>query len=130
MGKAHNICIDSLSGNLFLCSVKPLINGQESSLIPLRVFSLIDPLSPALVFEGFNDLDEVHDIEVRDQIAILNCGFQGIRVYDFSDPSAPIYLSNLEFYQEQGYNHQGSLSEDAKTYVFADETPGTKIKKC
>ena len=130
VGKAHNICIDSLSGNLFLCSVKPLINGQESSLIPLRVFSLIDPLSPALVFEGFNDLDEVHDIEVRDQIAILNCGFQGIRVYDFSDPSAPIYLSNLEFYQEQGYNHQGSLSEDAKTYVFADETPGTKIKKC
>jgi choice-of-anchor B domain-containing protein len=130
VGKAHNICIDSLSGLLFLCSVKPLINGQESSLIPLRVFSLIDPLSPALVFEGFNDLDEVHDIEVRDQIAILNCGFQGIRVYDFSDPSAPIYLSNLEFYQEQGYNHQGSLSEDAKTYVFADETPGTKIKKC
>ena len=60
----------------------------------------------------------------------MNCGFQGIRVYDFSDPSAPIYLSNLEFYQEQGYNHQGSLSEDAKTYVFADETPGTKIKKC
>jgi len=130
VGKAHNICIDSLSGLLFLCSVKPIINGQESSLIPLRVFSLLDPLSPVLVFEGFNDLDEVHDIEVREQIAILNCGFQGIRVYDFSDPSAPIYLSNLEFYQEQGYNHQGSLSEDAKTYVFADETPGTKIKKC
>ena len=130
VGKAHNICIDSLSGLMFLCSVKPIINGQESSLIPLRVFTLTDPLSPTIVFEGFNDLDEVHDIEVRDQIAILNCGFQGIRVYDFSDPSTPIYLSNLEFYQEQGYNHQGSLSEDAKTYVFADETPGTKIKKC
>ena len=130
MGKAHNICIDSLNGILFLCSVKPIINGQESSLVPLRVFSLIDPLSPTLVFEGFNGLDEVHDIELREQIAILNCGYQGIRVYDFSDPSAPIYLSNLEFYQEQGYNHQGSLSEDAKTYVFADETPGTKIKKC
>ena len=69
-------------------------------------------------------------MELRDEIAILNCGFDGIRVYAFSNPIAPIYLSNLEFYQNQGYNHQGSLSPDKRTYVFADETPGTRVKKC
>ena len=130
VGKAHNISIDSQNELMYLCSVTPIINGQEASLIPLRVFSLSNPLSPAIIFEGFSDLDEVHDIELRDQIAIMNCGYQGIRVYDFTSPATPLYVNNLEFYQEQGYNHQGSLSSDGKVYVFADETPGTRIKKC
>ena len=130
VGRAHNIYIDSIRKLMYLCLVTPIVNGSESSLIPLRVFSLEDPLSPQLIFSGFDDLTEVHDLEVRDEIAILSCGFQGIRVYDFSDPSSPSYINNLEFYQEQGYNHQGSLSADGKTYVFADETPGAKIKRC
>ena len=130
VGKAHTIYIDTANALMYLCAVTPIVNGQEGSLIPLRVFSLSDPLNPILLWEGFDDLNEVHDIEVRDQIAILNCGFDGIRIYDFSNPIEPIYLSNLEFYQEQGYNHQGSLSPDKKTYVFADETPGTRLKEC
>jgi hypothetical protein len=115
---------------MYLCSVTPIVSGQEVSLIPLRVFSLENPLSPIIIFDGFNDLDEVHDIEIRDQFAIMNCGYQGIRIYDFTNPATPVYINNLEFYQEQGYNHQGSLSSDGKVYVFADETPGTRIKKC
>ena len=130
VGKAHNIYIDTARALMYLCLVSPIVNGSENSLIPIRVYSLENPLSPQIVFSGIDDLDEVHDLEVRGEIAILSCGFQGMRVYDFTDPTTPIYLSNLEFYQEQGYNHQGSLSEDGKTYVFADETPGTKIKKC
>lgn len=130
VGKAHTIYIDTANALMYLCSVTPIVNGQEGSLIPLRVFSLADPLSPSLLWEGFDDLNEVHDIEVRDQIAILNCGFDGIRIYDFSNPTAPVYLANLEFYQEQGYNHQGSLSPDKTMYVFADETPGTRLKQC
>ena len=130
VGKAHTIHIDSVNALLYLCSVTPIVNGQALGLVPLRVFSLEDPLEPLLLWEGFEELAEVHDMELREQIAILNCGYDGIRVYDFSNPIAPIYLSNLEFYQNQGYNHQGSLSPDKRTYVFADETPGTRVKKC
>lgn len=130
VGRAHTLFIDSANALLYLCSVTPIVNGQEQGLVPLRIFSLADPLDPLLVWEGFEDLAEVHDMELRDEIAILNCGFDGIRVYDFTNPIAPFYLSNLEFYQGQGYNHQGSLSPDKQRYVFADETPGTKLKYC
>ena len=130
VGKAHNIYIDSSRALMYLCLVTPIVNGMEASMIPLRVYSLENPLSPSTIFSGFDDLSEVHDFEFKESVGILNCGFQGIRVYDFSIPEAPIYLNNLEFYQEQGYNHQGSLSEDGSIYVFADETPGTRVKKC
>ena len=130
VGRAHNIFIDSSRALMYLCLVTPIVNEVETSVVPLRVFSLDNPLSPELVFSGFGDIAEVHDLELRGEIAILNCGFDGMRVYDFSDPSSPVYLNNLEFYQEQGYNHQGSLSSNGEVYVFADETPGTRIKKC
>jgi choice-of-anchor B domain-containing protein len=129
IGKIHNLFIDTSNALLYACSVTPFLNGQELSLVPLKVFSLQDPLNPTIVWQGPEDLYEVHDIFVRDNLAILNCGYEGIRVYDFSQPNQPIYKSNFSIYQDQGYNHQGWLCPDNKTYVFADETSGTKIKK-
>ena len=128
-GKIHNLFVDSTNELLYACLVTPVINNAEISTIPLRVFSLQDPVSPTLVWEGPSDVLEVHDIFVRDNLAILNCGYDGIRVYDFTNPSAPTYLNNLTIYQQQGYNHQGWLAPNNETYVFADETAGLKIKK-
>jgi len=129
IGKIHNLFIDTSNALLYACSVTPFLSGQEMSLVPLKVFSLQDPLNPTFLWEGPNDIPEVHDIFVRDNLAILNCGYDGIRVYDFTNPTSPQFLSNLSFYQEQGFNHQGWLTPNNETYVFADETPGTRIKK-
>jgi hypothetical protein len=129
IGKIHTIFIDTTNALLYACSVTPILNGQEMSLVPLKVFSLQDPLNPIELWQGPEDIPEVHDVFVRNNLAILNCGYNGIRIYDFSNPSQPNYLSNLTFYQEQGYNHQGWLCPDNQTYIFADETAGTRIKK-
>lgn len=129
-GRVHNIFIDSVNALLYACSVKPIVGGNPTSLIPLRVFSLSDPINPVLVYEGISGLDEVHDAYVRNNIAYLNCGFDGMRVYDFSNPSSPIFLQNISFYQEQGYNHQGWLTPDGTHYIFGDETMGKRVKKC
>lgn len=128
-GRTHNLFVDSVNALLYLCRVTPVINGVETSLIPMRVYSLQNPVSPTLVWEGPDDIPEVHDIFVRDNLAILNCGFNGLRVYDFTNPTAPIYKNNLTVYPQQGYNHQGWLAPNNKTYVFADETAGLQVKK-
>ena len=129
-GKIHNLTIDTANALLFACLVTPINSGIPLSMVPLRVFSLQDPLNPILLWEGPGDIPEVHDCYVRNRMAFLNCGMDGLRVYDFTNPGAPIYKSNLTFYQDQGYNHQGWLSPDGSTYVFADETNGKRIKKC
>jgi choice-of-anchor B domain-containing protein len=129
-GKVHNLFIDTSNALLYACSVTPIISGIQQSLIPLRVFNIENPLMPVLLWEGPNDISEVHDCYVRDNVAFLNCGQDGIRVYDFSNPSAPIYINNLTFYQDQGYNHQGWLSPSGSKYIFTDETSGKRIKKC
>lgn len=129
-GRIHNLFIDTANALLYACLVTPIVNGSELQKVPLRVFSLVDPLHPVLVWEGPNDIPEVHDCYIRNHIAILNCGQDGLRVYDFSTPAMPQLKSTLSFYQDQGYNHQGWLSPDGKTYVFADETTGKRVKKC
>ncbi len=129
-GKSHNVFIDSANALLYLTLVNPIVNGNELGIIPLRVYSLANPILPSLLWEGPNDLPEVHDLYVKNNRAILNCGFDGLRTYDFSNPSNPVYVNNLSFYPQQGYNHQGWLSPDESTYVFADETAGLALKKC
>jgi len=129
-GKTHNLTIDTTNALLYACLVTPIVAGSPLSLVPLRVFSLADPINPVLLWEGPSDIPIVHDCYVRDNIALLNCGDEGLRVYDFTNPSTPIYINNLTFYQDQGYNHQGWLSPDGLTYVFADETNGKRVKKC
>ena len=129
-GKSHNVFIDSVNALLYLTLVNPIVNGNELGIIPMRVYSLANPILPTLLWEGPTDIPEVHDLYVKNNRAILNCGFDGLRTYDFSNPSNPVYVNNLTFYPQQGYNHQGWLSPDESTYVFADETAGLDIKKC
>lgn len=128
--KVHNLFIDQENELMYACAVTPKVNGVQTSLISMQVFSLADPTNPTLVYTGPNDIPEVHDIYVKDNIAYLNCGFDGLRVYDFSIASSPVFLQNQSIYQEQGYNHQGWVTPDGETYIFADETNGKKVKKC
>lgn len=128
--QVHNIFIDTTNALLYACSVSPSNMGTVLAPYSMQVYSLADPLNPSLLYTGPNDIPEVHDAYVHDNIAYLNCGFDGLRVYDFSNPSAPLFIQNMSFYQEQGYNHQGWLSPDGSKYVFADETNGKKLKFC
>jgi choice-of-anchor B domain-containing protein len=129
-GRNHNIGIDSINSLLYCFSQKSFNGSIPISAASIKVYSLDDPLNPIEVFGGFNDIPEVHDGLIRDNIALLNCGSDGLRRYDFTNPSSPLFIQNMFIYQDQGYNHQGDLSPSGDTYIFADETKGKKLKKC
>lgn len=129
-GRGHNLFVDEENALLYVCKVTPIVNGNPTYTVPMRVFSLANPINPQLVYEGPNGVNEVHNIWVQNNIAILNCGYDGMRVYDFTNPSTPLFKQNITFYQEQGYNHQGALTPNGKMYVFGDETNGKMLKQC
>lgn len=128
-GRIHNIFIDSSSALLYVCKLTPLISNPTFSFTSMKVFSLADPLNPVEVFGGFEHIGEVHDAYVINDTAYLNCGYDGLHIYDFSHPSTPVLLGSMTIYQDQGYNHSGWLSPDRKYYYFVDETEGKRIKK-
>ena len=117
-GKTHNIFIDTTEAKMYLCKVSPVLDSTILSPVPMRVFSLSDPTNPTLLWEGPTDIAEVHDIYVKENEAILNCGFDGIRSYNFSNTSNPYFYQSIDFYQDQGYNHQGWLSPNKSDYFY------------
>ncbi|MBI3136611.1 MAG: choice-of-anchor B family protein [Bacteroidetes bacterium] len=116
---AHTLCIDTLHAKMYAC-------GTNSAA--LKLIDLTNPVNPTLLSD-FTAVSYVHDCHVVNDTAFLNCGYDGLRIYDFSGP-VPQLLGLLDFYANQGYNHSGYLADSRQQYAFTDETEGTKIKLC
>lgn len=115
----HNIFIDENKAKLYACGPNDL---------GMKVFDISSPINPILLHD-FNNVNYVHDAFVSNDTAFLNCGAEGLHVYDFSG-SMPIQLGVLDFYANQGYNHSGWMSPSRAYYSFIDEDQGTKVKLC
>ncbi|MFT7343838.1 MAG: choice-of-anchor B domain-containing protein [Lentimonas sp.] len=127
-GRVHNLIIDSAQKTLYTFGVSEIVNGTIVSSSPMKIFDLADPLNPVLLFDGPNDINYVHDGNLYGNYLMANCGYDGLRYYNISDPSNPVLEQEFTVYQSQGYNHQGDFSPSGDTYIFADESSGTKIK--
>lgn len=127
--RAHNLTIDTLNALLYVSLPQYSISGLQYQK-RFRVYSLTDPLNPIMLWDAPSGFPYVHDCFVRNNIAYLNCGDDGLRVYDFTTPASPVYLQNLSFYQDQGYNHQGWMTPDGTRYVFGDENNSKRLKLC
>lgn len=118
---AHNIYIDTAVAKMYVCL--PDIDYA------LFVLSLANPVLPTLLY-AYDDVPAVHDVFARNDTAFFNAAGEGLYVYNFSNSTRPKLLGSLDFYPEKGYNHSGWLSEDGRTYIFADETVGKRLKVC
>jgi len=115
----HNIFIDTAKAKLYAC-------GPDN--VGMKVFDIQNPILPELIYE-YTQNNYVHDCYVINNTAYLNCGFDGLTIYNF-ESTPPQQLGLLDFYAGQGYNHSGWLTDDKKKYVFIDETKGKKVKIC
>lgn len=113
--KAHNIFIDTSQAKLYGFAIK----GGDDPYAPLRIYDISNPLDPIQLGEYRFGLDGVnvghyHDGFIRDNIAYLNAGLDGLVIADLSDPESPELLTHLTTtdYPESGYNHSGWLSDD------------------
>ncbi|GLR19368.1 choice-of-anchor B family protein [Portibacter lacus] len=129
--KAHNIFIDTSQARLYSFANK----GGDDQYAPLRAYDISNPLDPVQLGEFRFGIDGVsvghyHDGFIRDHIAYLNAGFDGLVIVDLTDPENPEVLSQLQGtdYPESGYNHSGWLSDDGQYYFMGDETWGTAMK--
>lgn len=118
----HNIFIDEDNARLYA------VGGATFDVL---ILSLANPEDPQLLATYPNanlNIPYIHDLYVRDNIAYLNGGGDGLFVVDFADPLMPEVLGTLPTYVNQGYNHSGWLSADEQYYYLGDETHGADVK--
>ena len=119
--KSHNIYIDTATAKLYACA-----SNSE-----MDVYDLQTPTNPILIY-SYNAVGHVHDAFVRNDTAFLNCGYEGLRVMDFSMVSTigdqPTLLAEYEGYTQSGYNHSGWLNDDGTVYIMQDENHGLDVK--
>ncbi len=126
--RSHNIEIDTAKGMLYTFAT----SGGSTSYSALRVYDLADPLNPAFIgaYNVFGDITagHVHDGYIRNGLAYLNCGNDGMAIVDFTDPANPVALGTLPEYPAKGYNHSGWGDESGDYYYLSDENHATPMK--
>jgi len=138
---AHNLWFDH--DRLYLAWNKKNYtkNGVPiDQVFPMTVVSVANPevpvfmanlKSPYIVINGQKKLlfDYVHDMFVRNDTAYCSCGEGGLYIFNYKNPNNPVLLQAITDYENfTVYNHSNYLSDDGNYLVFADETPGIKVK--
>lgn len=121
-GKSHNIFLDTLNAKLYC----PGTNTQSNGLVILDLSET--PENPTLLSSIELPGGYVHDLYVRNDTAYCSHGFNGLYVYDMSDPLNPVTLGVLDNYPQNGYNHSSWLSVDGNHLIMADETHNKALK--
>ncbi len=120
--KCHNIHISG--GKLFLAS-----NTTSSAFHAMDVLSLSDPVKPSFISTLSSTFFwHVHDVCVRNDTAFCSCGYNGIFIYDYTTPGAPVLLQSITYYPDKGYAHSSWITPDGHWLAAADENHGLGIK--
>lgn len=125
--RAHNIFIDTATHRLYALAIR-----NSSAFYPMTIYDISNPVQPVFL-GGYNNfgngnIGHVHDAYVQNDTAFLNCGYDGLYIVDFADPSSPVLLGNMDTYPSQGYNHSGWIAPSGDYYYLGDENHNLPVK--
>ncbi|MCX6352746.1 MAG: choice-of-anchor B family protein [Bacteroidetes bacterium] len=130
---AHDIFISGK--HLFFANSKRLRKDHSISRYVMTVASLDNPEIPEFInnlyptrIAGSLLFNEVHDLYVNNDTAYLNCGFDGLFIYDYRNAVWPTLITQIQNYPDVGYNHSCWATQDGNYLVFTDETPKKEVK--
>ncbi len=119
--RSHNIFIDTTRGRLYAVGT----NTQNGGVIIFDIAT--NPEVPTLL-ASVNLNSYTHDLSVRKDTAYMNNGYDGLKIIDFTVPTAPVTLATMPSYPQQGYNHSCWLTEDGDYLAMCDETRNKSCK--
>jgi choice-of-anchor B domain-containing protein len=129
---SHTLYIEN--DRLYLNS-RTYLKKSVPDLVPMSVYSLQDPLHPALladihspIFGGSAAFNTVHDMHALHDTVYLCCLESGLYICDLRNPKVPNWLGGLSGYPDAGYNHSCWVTEDSRRLVFTDENNGLAVK--
>jgi choice-of-anchor B domain-containing protein len=126
--RCHNIFIDTTTKRLYACGVS-IPDTVKERRVDLQIYDLSNGYLPELLLTYYDEnIEQFHDIFVKNDTAFGNNGNTGLFFYDFSDLSDTLIMGSVLDYPEKGYNHAGYATEDGKYYYFSDETHGRGLK--
>lgn len=115
---SHNIAVDEQSGFLYACGVEVLSQG-------VVIMDLANPAAPSFVGGIAANCHDIFPITYNagtpeEQEVLFFFGGAGTRIFDVTDKAAISLISAIPGF-ENGFNHQGWLSEDLSTLFWGQE---------
>lgn len=126
--RCHNLLIDSTSSPVRLYAMGTQGGTSGGQFNGVVIYSLAAPSSPTFISSVPLAGGYVHDAFVINDTLYANHGNPGMKVYDFSNPMAPVDIGSLEGYIEEGYNHSCWRSANGKYLAMCDETNNRGVK--
>jgi choice-of-anchor B domain-containing protein len=113
--KSHNIFIEESTSRLY---------AAGTNVDDLVVLDISDEENPTLIEEiDFGSGFYVHDLFVRNNIAYCSHGYTGMFIWDLTDPSNPIQLTNYTNANPSQYNHSSWMHPTEDVMYVANEVP-------
>ena len=112
--KAHNIFIDVKNARLYVVGT----NTQPEGII---LYDLsVNPANPTVIANLRLSGGYIHDIFVKNNLAYCSHGYNGLYIYDFTNPASPVTKALLN---TGGYNHSSWAFENDSLLIYAEEVP-------